>query len=276
MQLYPLDHKRDEPPTWPSFHKILGLMNETGDWKNLPGFLEGLKTANRKIKSAQIERLVRKASEAGRQGIVHDCLRRVEGTGVGLWNVRVAREAMWGAVLRAMQGGWSEEAVEKAVKYADNLWELMWDPRHLQNETVGEDTLHPRFRPEILGVLMQLHATKAVMFGGGKDEGGLAMKYKELMLKSWGNADLSFDESDWQDANYKMLMWAPVWHGMKMMQRIEAERSSKNIVGKETSDVNRDLEQVLQKSQQAVAKHPPQDGKRRGMKLYEDLSSVTL
>ena len=244
-------------------------MGESGDWGNMAGFLEGLKVARRKVAGWQVEKMVRRANEGGKMGVVHDVLRRVEKTGVGLWDVRVCREVMWGAVLKATQSGWSEEGIEKGVKYAENIWELMWDPRHVEEQKkVGMD---PRGRPEIVGVMVLMHAVKAVKLGGGKDEAGMVERYAEVMLKRWENSrdTMVVDEQDWSDANYKLCVWAPVWHGMKMARQVVGAGSphGKRLEKK----LSQDLEPLVQKCQAIVLAHAPDEGMRRGLKMYEDV-----
>ena len=267
FQLHPLDRTKDEPNTRRSFDKILALMGESADWTNLPDFLGGLKTARRKIEGALCEKLVRKANEAGQMGIILDCLRRVEDTELGLWNIRVAREVMWGATARAVQGEWSQEAIEKGVKYAENVWEMMWDPRHAKPD-VGS----PRAQPEILGILVQMHAAKAALFGEGKDEVGAVQRFAALMLKHWGSADLRFEEGDWHKANYVLVMWSPVWHGMKMARKLLGEETplGKSLVHK----VEQELEPLLRKAQIMLEEAAPESRKRRGLIIFEELSNV--
>lgn len=235
----------------------------------MAGFLEGLKVARRKLAGWQVEKMVRRANEGGKQGVVHDILRRVETTGLGLWDVKVCREVMRGAVLKGVQSQWSEEGVEKGLKYAENIWELMWDSRHVEQKKRVE--MDPRGRPEIVGVMVLMHAVKAVKLGGGKDEWGMAEKYAEVMLKKWENSRgiMEIDAQDWSDANYKLMVWAPIWHGMKMAQQIVGAGSP---LGKRLGEkLRQDLEPLIQKSQAIVLAHEPEEGTRRGLKMYEDI-----
>lgn len=244
-------------------------MTESGEWGNLAPFLEGLKVAKRKLGGWQVEKMVRRANEGGRQGVVLEVLRRGGRTGVGLADVRVCREVMRGAVLRAKQGGWSEEGVEKGVRHAENVWELMWDGRRVEEQRkVGVD---PRRRPEIVGVLVLMHAVKAVRLEGGKDEEGLVEKYTEIMLKGWENSreDMAIDAQDWSDANYKLCIWAPVWYGMKMARQVVGAGSP---LGKRLGEkLVQDLEPLIEKSQAIVLAYTPKEGARRGLKMYEDV-----
>ncbi|KAL9130255.1 MAG: hypothetical protein Q9217_001505 [Psora testacea] len=261
-QLHPLDHQKDEPKTRSSFAKAMALMAETGDWRNLPPFLEGLKTARRAIKGWQFEKAVRLANESGKQGVVMECLRRVEETGMGLWDLGVAREAMWGAVWKVIQGNGSEEAVGRARRHAESVWELMWDAKHTEN--MGGET-DVRRRPEVLGVLVLMHAM-------AKDKEA-AEKYAALMFKSWGNASLELQDGDWNDANHKLLMWAPVLAGMDTGNKLFGKGNpiGKTIVEKRKREVKPFVDRCLN----VLGNDAMQGGKRRGVKLYEELTKLS-
>ena len=81
------------------------------DWRNLPGFLEGLRTAKRRIGKGMWEKVVRRAGMYGRVGLVMECARRVEATGLGMGEVDVVKEMMWGLAdkVNAAEGGWRKQ-----------------------------------------------------------------------------------------------------------------------------------------------------------------------
>ena len=269
IQLKPLSHVKDEPATRPAIKKVVDLMTETKDWRNLPGFLDGLMTARRSVKGFQLEKMVRKANECGKMGVVLECLKRVEDTGMGLWELRVAREVMWGATAKAMQADWSEDGVEKGVKFAELIWEMMLDPRHREKMHGDQDA---KKRPEVIGVLVQMHAARALVENIG-DDVGLVEKYVKMMLQVWGNTETTFEEGDWDDANYKLTMWAPVWHGMAMAQKV---LGAKTPIGKELGTKLEELESLIGRAQPLVRDNSTEEGPRRGLKLYESLSQVSL
>ena len=254
-------------------------MSDIGDWKNFPAWLEGLKTAKRSVKGDQMEKMVRKACESGRVGVVNECLRRVERTGLGLWDLRVSRECMWGVVATCVQSGWSEEGVHRAARYAENVWELMADPRHAEKMTIETD---PKRRPEILGILVLVHACKIAMFEDATDKDGTVRKFTELMLGHWKNTELKSDEKasidiDVQtlmwDINYKMLLWAPVWRAAIVAQKVLGPSK----LGKELGmKLSQELEPFLQNGRSILSARPPAGGKRRGLKMFEELSQFSL
>lgn len=249
-------------------------MKDAKDWQNLPGFLEGLKTAKRQLHVWQIEKMIRRANIAGRQGVVLECLRRAEGTRVRLRDVQVVREVMWGAVMRAQQGNWEKEPVEQALKLARAAWDLMEDPRHVMKaRAVGPEHV-ARTRPEVVGVMVQLEAAKALLVAEGKDEGERVESMVERLLGCCVNADLASGEMGRFDAHNKLMMWAPVWHGMMMARKVLGEDSNYGkLLGEK---IDQDLGPALKEAIDSVARAPQKEGLRRGVKMYEELSSVAL
>ena len=238
-------------------------MNETRDWRNLPGFLEGLKTAGRKLGRGQVEKMVRKANECGRQGVVMEIMRRVEATGVGLWDVDVARECMLGATMRAQQGEWESEGIEAGVKLARQYWDLLWDDRHRVIRPVGLD---PRRRPEIVGIVVELLAAKALKSGERRDE---VERFVERLLGLWKWAELRFDAGNQNDANKLLLMWAPAWHGMVLARQVLGKDSR---LGKVLGErLHSDLESILVEARDLLAVNMPDSGGKRGLRMYEQL-----
>jgi len=246
-------------------------MAETGDWRNLAGFLEGLRGARRGVKGWQMEKMVRRACGGGRLGVVNDCLRRVQKTGMGLWDLRVSREVMWGALGKCGLEGWSREGVERATRFADNVWELMADPRHTWRMAGVTD---PKRRPEILGILVLLHACRVALFGEGKDEVAAVERHTQSMLKFWDSQELDFAEGDWNDANYKLLMWAPVWRGMTVAQKVLGPSSP---LGKELErKLCEELGPLMERGQAVLSANLPEEGTRRGLKVQTELSQLSV
>ncbi len=96
VPLEPLDHLSSEPNMRREFSRMLSLMKEAKDWNSLPGFLAGCHTAKRKVDARLLEKMVRKANEAGRQRTVMECIRRSDTTGFILGDARIVREVKVG------------------------------------------------------------------------------------------------------------------------------------------------------------------------------------
>ena len=249
-------------------------MKEGRDWQNLPGFLEGLKTAKRKLHPWQIEKMVRRANLAGRQGVVLECLRRVESTGVGLWDDNVVSEVMRGAVMKASQGAWSRDAVEKAAKFARDVWDLLHDPRHAAKSRAQ------RARPEIIGILVQLEAARHLLSPSASEnkiDTGKLQSAVELLLSHWDEEDFAIQEvaETMMIADYTLLTWAPVWHGIKLAQKVLGEGSKHGKLLEEK--LTRDLEPALERAGEVTVGLTEQDRRiMRGMSIWKELREVEL
>ncbi|KAL8840767.1 MAG: hypothetical protein Q9176_003613 [Flavoplaca citrina] len=271
--LKPLNRLVDEPNTAKSLAQMCELCKEGRDWVNMVPFLIELKTAGRKVKGWQFEKIVRRMGEKGGLGVVMEMARRVEGTGMRLGDVGVAREVMWGAVTKCIRSEWSEEGVKDAEKFIESVWQLLSDERHVDRNAMGKES-DPKMRAEIVGVLLWIRGLRSTRLGDSKDPDAKVKRAAEMVLATWKTADKTIgEEKDWYDANYKLMMWTPVWHGMTMARKIVGENSA---LGRDLANtITLDLEPMLKKAQQIVSQHAGEDGTRRGLVVYDALSKMT-
>lgn len=253
----------------------MDLLKEKKDYDILPGLLEGYKKSGRVLRKGMAEKLIRRAAEAGRGGVVMECLRRVEKTGVRLDDVAIAREAMWVAVRQAVQSEWSETGLEKALKFAEGVLDLLEDTRHMPPKHVSPSD-DPLFKPEIAGVALDLSAALATKYPSSMPSHTKKLgQYVKRMSTLWPNADLHIDPENWNDANYKLLMWLPVWHGLKMANRLpEKSPAVRQLTGVPLQQVG----QTVEKARDVVLAHGKEkgegEGMRRGLKLYAELAGA--
>lgn len=162
VQLRPL-HRSDEPRTISSLAKILDLLPQAGEgaWENLPAFLAGLKISKRKLKGYQMEKIVRRACKQRKEGLIMQCMKQVERTGLSLWDAGAAREMMLASVRRANEARWAKNGVAGALKFAEAVWSLMQEPLHALPKK-RDGLVDPMSRPEIVGILLQLHSANAL------------------------------------------------------------------------------------------------------------------
>ena len=270
-QLHPLNHITDEPGTRRGLAEIINLMKEGRDWVNIIPLLEGLWTSGRKVRDWQMEKIVRRMGEAGRQPVVIEMLRRTEGTGLRLGVIRVCREVFWGGVLKCVQSGWSKSGVREAERLVEGWWEMLSEQKHVDSG-VKKNSGDPKLRPEIVGVLMWTRAVQSVLYGEKKDEEGKVKRAAEMVMAVWKDADLKIDKQDWNDASYKLMMWVPVWQGMKMAQVVVGENTP---LGRNLGrTITLDLEPTISEARETIFNHAEDGTKRRGQTLYEELSKV--
>lgn len=275
LQIHPLNRMRDEPGTNSSLHRIFKLMRNAKNWQNLAPLLTGLRNSKRLIKSSLVEQVVRNACERENEGAILECLRQADKTGLKLRHPTVAEALMSRAVAMAVDGDWTGGAVHSALGLADSVWIMMQDPKHAEAGLPD-----PTHNPVIVGAMVQLHAAKAVMFHEQKDTEGKVVEYTQRLLALWEKLIFPVD-CDKFDADRNLLKWAPVWHGMKMARKVsEVTDEMKGKLGIRAKE----MESALEIARKTVASIPRPGSVqndeelnyvRRGVKLYEKLSSVS-
>lgn len=244
-------------------------MRETGEWDNLAGFLTGLKNSKRRLKDDLLEKMARWMVESNAQGHLLKLLVEVESTDVGLWNLGVARQAMWGAWKKAAAGGEAtQESVVEGLKLAENIWALMWEPKHTDRSTSSLATQ----QPEIIAVPMLLNAAKAVQQQGDLTTPLQVEAFAKLLFRHWAKLDLKFHEHDLYAINQSTCEWAPVWRGLQLAKEALGKKSPlhESLAAKE-DEVGR----LLDRAVNYLRQNSTGDGVRRGVVAYETLSKFT-
>ena len=272
FELRPLDHLRDEPGMQRSFAQLLSYMKDRQDWSNLPQFLVGLKNSKRKLKDWQMEMMARKACKAGMEVILIECIRRCRSTGVGLWIPGVARELFWATMGTAREMKWERVGIDQALHRAGLLWRMMQDPTQVEFGK-QEKHINPMLRPEIVGVMVQLHAAKALASKQKSDQEGKLPGYTQHLCVLIGKTEMALDEREAGDASYKLVMWLPVWHGLKIARQVLGETSK---LGEDINTRLKEVNSFIEKAREIVVAKDAKGADIRGLKLYEDFASLSL
>lgn len=186
-----MDRRTEIPNRTKLLNQALELMAKEGEsgkgWVNLPSLLagvEGARIAGRGRKgereARRMGKVVRMAGNVGRLGVVVQCLREVERTGMSLRDAEVLDEVLWQLHAHAQRGEWSEEAVGRARKWAEQVAGLLERQEHGGGSYVrGRDV---RMQPKVIGVFLELAAVNAYKYQGGKDVDGKVKAYTERLL----------------------------------------------------------------------------------------------
>ena len=125
--------------------------------------------------------------------------------------------------------------------------------------------------PEVVGVMVLMSAARVVKGEGGTEE---LVTFVQRLLGLWGKVDLGDEVGSWQEANHKIVAWAPVMRGMQLAQKVLGKDSE---LGRQLgAKVHNDLEPMLQKALAAVYAHTAEGASRRGVTLYGDLAQADL
>ncbi|RDL40935.1 uncharacterized protein BP5553_00914 [Venustampulla echinocandica] len=189
IRLTHVDSMTELPNTRTTFHKLLSLMVEKGDFNNMPKLLEGLHKANSAIMQDRkaLRSLIGSIRRADRLDILIECLRRSSDTGLTLRTPELAEQAMRVTYLKAFYAEWDVNHTKKALHLAEMLLDLMEDPKHSYTRAIRGGTNDPRASPDIIAIPLILAATRASKHLDGKDEEGKVEQYAERLLANWIN-----------------------------------------------------------------------------------------
>ncbi|KAL2062695.1 hypothetical protein VTL71DRAFT_5767 [Oculimacula yallundae] len=260
--LKPIDVTKDRPGQWGSLYKALLLMPEAKDWTNLPNLLEGLKTAGFKIeRDHRFEIVVRKLCQNGQHGILLECLRRAEETGLTLTDPLRVIQIFFFMQQKAFTSGWDAEDTKKALAWAEMVKELMQEPKHrLLKDSEPVANLF-----EINGILLELAAVRAAKHQDGKDVDGKVEKYARELLASPRDFEARRDTS--LGMNGWLSWYVPAGHGLKLAQTVLGPSSDLSVaLGK----VRQVLDPLLLTAKDELAATPTTSGHPRiGVTMYE-------
>ncbi|KAI9729661.1 MAG: hypothetical protein M1818_008414 [Claussenomyces sp. TS43310] len=212
-----LDRTKDQPNSAKGLLQAVTLMKDKKDWDNLPIFFEGLKTAKRTIKTCHLEKVVRKAGNAGRQDTILECARRVSKTGFALKDAGLVREIMWWLQYKAASSTWDPSQTQKALSMAEQVAILLEDERH-SGQRVVKGIQDVKIRPEVVGILLELAAAHAKQKGTGDADGKVTTYADKLISIMKDDRDLRTAlpvEDGWDARNNWLRFVSPIIYGLR-------------------------------------------------------------
>ncbi|RAL66521.1 hypothetical protein DID88_006211 [Monilinia fructigena] len=179
-----INRLKDVPSTVKGFRQILNLMTEPKDWDNLPNLLEGLHDCKRPLSGPLSCQMIRRAGLLGRMDTVIESARRVQYTGFSLRDEEVVMQVMYWIQHKAQISGFGEKETKQALAWAEIVVDLLEDPKHAGHKgpLLAEDANDVRALPEVIGILLQLAAVRAVKHTDGKDVDGKVATYTTRLL----------------------------------------------------------------------------------------------
>ncbi|PYI06119.1 hypothetical protein BO78DRAFT_344299 [Aspergillus sclerotiicarbonarius CBS 121057] len=203
-------------PTKNEAIEAISLMKNTTDWNNLVSLLAGLRMSNRLIKASRMEWIVRKAAEANALGVVLECAKQVERTGLRLNEVGFVQRLFFELHRKAQAAEFEGPEVAKALSIATQLVGLMERPGHVQHDVVKD----PKRRPFVIGTLLELSAARALSEFGGKDQDGNVRLYSQRLLGSWSLGNFNSETTEWVAVDKMLQENIPIYNGMKLALQV--------------------------------------------------------
>jgi hypothetical protein len=184
IPLHWIDRKQEIPDRQKLVTEAINLIlnGEAKEWQNLPSLMQGLKDGAKKpLSDALMEKIVRRAVQKGKLGHALLCLQQASRTGMTLKNERVLRWVVHGLRTVPQEAGWDKEVLEKAVRNASAVADMLESEEHGSGHVMSEND--PRARLEVLGPWLELVAVYAYKFQDKKDSReGTVKRYAERMV----------------------------------------------------------------------------------------------
>lgn len=204
------------------------------EYNNLIPLLAGLRITGRKWKTWQWERIVRTVGEHDAVFALLEAARQAERTGFYLHHIRVVREVVWACRAHAVKNAWDAASCAKALRYLEEFARAMEDPiqRREQIRAVNKGELNRKLnvlaQADVIGVAVELAAKRveAVIKEGVDDDEVVKSSREKLegyLARLLPNVNRAAHEdhasaeegmSRGAAADYELLRWAPVLHGL--------------------------------------------------------------
>ncbi|KAF2646843.1 hypothetical protein P280DRAFT_441277 [Massarina eburnea CBS 473.64] len=166
----PLEHinrTHDVPGQEKQFRLIMKSSTTREDWENVVRMLEGFENAKVRVKSAWAEWVVKRLGEEGYQHLILKALQRGPGSGLRLTEWGTMVEVLKAVRDKAAKAGWEQEALQKALRMAEQVVELMDEDQHLGKVSGEKDW---RSHPAVVGTVLELASELAYRHKGDEEK----------------------------------------------------------------------------------------------------------
>lgn len=184
FQLQHIDRMNDIPSRHDLIPQAIKLMaqGESKDWSNLPALLSGLHQAKMTPADQSMAKMIYMATSCGRFGTILQCLHQAHNTGMTMKKNKILNAVIWSLHHIGQMADWSESALEKAIRDANEVAMQLEDEEHGTGRFIQAND--PRRRPYVLGTFLELAAVQAFKFQDGKDIDGKVKAYSERLLSN--------------------------------------------------------------------------------------------
>ncbi|BDD59650.1 hypothetical protein MPDQ_001769 [Monascus purpureus] len=244
-----------ERPKTKEIANIVSLMKTKSDWNNIIPFLSGLRMSHRSLSSGRWQWLIRKAGEADALGIILECAKQSERTGLRLNTTELVQPLFFQIHRMAQVAEFKDPAVSKALGLAKQFVELMETPEHIEHDMSWD----PKRKPFVIGVFLELNAARALNESGGNDETGDVLAYARRLSASWDRGNFSTYSKDWYQADELLRENLPIFNGLKLaleVNGIDLQMSVKSSLESNLEQVRKQIAALMEMAPEKVKEKP--------------------
>ncbi|PSK36729.1 hypothetical protein B9Z65_1912 [Elsinoe australis] len=230
FDLKPLDKTKLLPKRKPLVKQAIDLITEEKDWAQVYPLLEGLAKIGNAADQATIEKLIRRAALEGHFGVIAQCLRAAERTGLTMRDKYVLHGVLRGLRQTAERSGWKQGSLDRAIRYGDEVAALLANGEHMDTKKIPRRqanvaTGNPLKNPLNMATWLELHAVRAYKYGAGKDVDNKIRTFYERLVACFSTEKtpgwLSTTPLD-LPRQFSRLM--PLWQGVLLSTKVLGSR----------------------------------------------------
>ncbi|CAH0014947.1 unnamed protein product [Clonostachys rhizophaga] len=136
-----IDKHHGIPKTGTIFFAALDEMETARDWRNLATMLAGFKSANIKLGARFHGKIARIATRKGFANILIECANEADKTGFYIRNKELLNHILTDITTKVTAAGGDWEQIQKLVRNADNLLDILQRPSHREDVRNVRDRL---------------------------------------------------------------------------------------------------------------------------------------
>ena len=240
--------------------ETLSLMKTKEDWENLVPFLAGLRLARQELRPPRWQWLIRRAGLADRLGLILECAKQSERTGLRLTDVDIVRQLFLQLHLAAYRAQFQEPVLSKVLGLSKQFVELMQMPGHV----VHDPQLDPKRRPFVIGVLLELSAARGVNASQGVNDDGAAvvdeaLAYAQRLCSTWSLGDYTSSVERWPEADRLLGENIPIANGVQTalkIPRVQKEEEVYHTLQTNLKQLKEQIETLTQAVPEKVQQKP--------------------
>ncbi|GAM84020.1 hypothetical protein ANO11243_020110 [Dothideomycetidae sp. 11243] len=269
FDLQPLDRNAKTVERKHLIQSAIKQIIATEDWQQVAPLMDGLAALNRSASQAHMEKLIRNAARGGAYGIVVQALRKTEWKQLAMRSASLRNTIVRGMRQTAEHGGWSEEALARAIRYAEDVMVSLNDARKIAPSAEGDALADPL----VIAVWLELYAVRATTYSNGQDVDGNVSKYFQRLVKCFDaekvytnthQAHLS-NKTDLA-VNNEFMRLLPLWQSVSLATRILSENDESSAALREYAQ---SLEAKLSGAVEGYRKTPLTEGSYPALAVRE-------
>ncbi|PNS16527.1 hypothetical protein CAC42_261 [Sphaceloma murrayae] len=226
FELKALDRGQTMAERKPLVKKAIDLVTQEKAWGQVYPLLEGLAKIRDATDQATMEKLIRRAAMEGRFGVVVQCLKAAERTGLTMRDKYVFKGVLRGLRQIVERRGWEQGALDRAIRYGNEVAVLMVDGEHMSSKRIPRKEAavvegNPLKNPISMATWLELHAVRAYKYGNEQDDTSKLKAYHDRIVSCF-NAKRA---PEWLSATpldipNQFLRLLPLWQGVLLTNKV--------------------------------------------------------